>query len=63
MYQINYAHGTNGYGINFIEACREIQALPSCNWNADIGEMVNGCSEVRLNGNVIATVTVLRVAY
>lgn len=58
MYQINYTNGTKGHGINFIEACREIQCRPSCNWNADIGEMVNGRSEVRLNGKLIATITV-----
>ena len=58
MYDINYANGTKGYGINFTEACREIQSRPSCNWKADIRDWANGRSEVWLNGKLIATITV-----
>jgi len=57
MYRITYANGTEGHGINFIEACREIQSRPSINWTADVGEWLDGRCEVRLNGRLIATIT------
>jgi len=58
MYLINYVNGTSEHGINFIEACRQIQCRPSCNWAANIGEWIDGQCEVRLNGRLIATIVV-----
>lgn len=57
MYRINYSNGTEAYGVNFTEACREIQARPSTNWKADIRDWANGRCEVWLNGKMIATIT------
>ena len=58
MYRIRFADGEVSSGINFTDACQQIQNRPSVNWRADVERVSDGWT-VRLNGRLIAVITVI----
>jgi hypothetical protein len=56
MYRIRFSSGDESSGINFTDACQQIQNMPSVSWRADIERVSDGWT-VRLDGRLIAVIT------